>query len=397
MPMSGDDAGPSTGDGATTGAPGAPGAPAAPAAPWASTMSANQAAIWLADKRKILIITHTKIDGDAAGTSLALARALSLAARRGPEGSVMVRPLYHGPKPRWAKEAIDDTKVRWVEQEGLPPADGEWGDPDAIVVVDTGSWSQVEYAKPLLTGKAGRTLIIDHHRHGDADMAERRVIDTSAAAACQPVAEICTRLLGVASPAALPVEVATPLYMGIATDTGWFKHASTDAPVLRLAADLIEAGVDAAAIYTMIEQREQASRLKLMARALSSIEYLAGGQASVMTIHMRDIEECRASPGETGGFLDLAQTVESVRVACLLTEAPPEGGAGPITKISLRSKPGPGLIDVNDICRKFGGGGHRQAAGARLKVGMDEAKRLVSAAILDALKEPPLRPEGARR
>jgi phosphoesterase RecJ-like protein len=350
-------------------------------------MTIDEAAAWLAEKRKILIITHTKIDGDAAGTTLALARALGLAARRRPEGSVMVRPLYHGPKPRWAKEAIGETKVRWVEQEGLPPADGEWGDPDAIVVVDTGSWSQVEYARPLLAGRAERTLIIDHHRHGDAEIGAQRVIDVGAAAACQPVAAMCTRLLGVESPAALPVEVATPLYMGVATDTGWFKHASTDAAVLRLAADLIEAGVDAAGLYTLIEQREQASRLKLMARALASIEYLAGGKALIMAIHMRDIEECRASPGETGGFLDLAQTVESVRVACLFTEAPPEGGAGPITKISMRSKPGGGLVDVNEICRKFGGGGHRQAAGARLKIGMEEAKRVVSAAIVEAVKQ----------
>lgn len=353
---------------------------------WGSTVTIAEAAQWLRDKRKVLILTHTKIDGDAAGTSLALARALRLAAMRTPAGSVMVRPLYHGPRPRWSAEIVGDTKVRWVEQEGLPPADGEWGDPDAIVVVDTGSWSQVEFAKPLLEGRSARTLIVDHHRQGDPAIADRRVVEVSAAAACQPIAELCVKLLGLSSAAELPLEVATPLYLGIATDTGWFKHASTDAAVLRLAADLLEAGVDAARLYTLIEQRELASRLRILGRALASMEYLAGGQASVMTIFLRDIEECRASPGETGGFLDLAQTVESVRVAALLTEAPPEGGSGPITKISLRSKAGEGLVDVNEICRKFGGGGHKQAAGARLKLGMDEAKRQVIAAISEALK-----------
>lgn len=360
---------------------------AAPAAgTWDSTLTIEQAAEWLRDKRKVLIVTHTKIDGDAAGSSLALARALRLTAINSPAGSLMVRPLYHGPRPRWASEVIGDTKVRWIEQEGLPPPDGEWGDPDAIVVVDTGSWTQVEFAKPLLTGRADRTLIIDHHRHGDADIATNRLIETSAAAACQPMAALCVRLLGLSGPTELPLEIATPLYLGVATDTGWFKHASTDASVLRLAADLLEAGVDAPRIYTIVEQREQPSRLKIMARALGSLEYLAGAQASVMTITLKDIEECRAAPGETGGFLDLAQTVESVRVAALITEAPPEGGAGPVTKISLRSKPGPNLIDVNEVCRKFGGGGHRQAAGARLKLGLDEAKRQVIAAITESLK-----------
>lgn len=358
----------------------------APANTWHSTLTPDQAADFLRDKRKVLIITHTKIDGDAAGTTLALARALRLSTMNAPAGSLMVRPLYHGPKPRWAGEVIGDTKVRWIEQESLPPRDGEWGDPDAIIVADTGSWSQVEFAKPILEGRAERTLIIDHHRHGDADIATRRIIQTSAAAACQPVADLCVRLLGVTGPAQLPVEVATPLYLGIATDTGWFKHASTDAAVHRLAADLLEAGVDGPALYTLIEQRELPSRLKILARALSSMEYFAANQASIMTIYMRDIEECRASPGETGGFLDLAQTVESVRVAALITEAPPEGGAGPITKISLRSIFFFTQKTAYEICRTFGGGGHKQAAGARLKVGVEEAKRQIIAAITDALK-----------
>ncbi|MCA9286976.1 MAG: DHH family phosphoesterase [Phycisphaerales bacterium] len=352
---------------------------------WTSTVSADQAAAWLADKRKLLLVTHTKIDGDAAGSTLALARALRLAAMRTPNGSVMVRPLYHGPRPRWAAEVVGETKVRWIEQEGLPPADGEWGDPDAIVVVDTGSWSQIEFAKPLLEGRADRTLVIDHHRHGDAEIGTRRLVETHSAAVCQPVADLCVRLLGVSGPAELPLEIATPLFLGIATDTGWFKHASTDARVLRLAADLREAGVDAAWLYSLVEQRERPSRLRLLAKAFSSLEFFAGEQACVMTIFMRDIEDAHANPGETGGFLDLAQTVESVRVAALLTEAPPEGGAGPITKISLRSKAGPDLIDVNDICRRFGGGGHKQAAGARIRLPMDEARKQVMAAITEAL------------
>lgn len=364
----------------------APGEPAPPTAEaWAPSISINAAAQWLLDKRKILLLTHTKLDGDAAGSTLAIARALRLAAMRTPEGSLMVRPIYHGPRPRWAAEIVGDTKVRWAEQEGLPPADGEWGDPDAIVVADTGSWSQVEFARPLLSGRADRTLIVDHHRQGNADMASRRIIEVGAAAACQPAADLCVRLLGVSGPASLPLEVATPLYLGLATDTGWFKHASTNSAVLRLAADLLDAGVDAAAIYSLVEQRESPSRLRLLARALLSIEYIAGGRASVMTIHLRDIEDCRSSPGETGGFLDLAQTVETVRVVALLTEAPPDGGTGPITKISLRSKPGPGLIDVNEICRRFGGGGHRQAAGARIRASVEDARRQVSEAITEAL------------
>lgn len=356
------------------------------ATPWTSNTTPDAAAAWLADKRTVLILTHTKIDGDAAGSSLALARALRLATMNSPEGSLLVRPLYHGPRPRWAPEVVGQTKVRWVEQEGLPPKDGEWGNPDAIVVVDTGSWNQVEFAKPLLEGRADRTLIIDHHRHGDAEIAVHRLIDTSAAAACQPIAQVCCRILGLASPAQLPLEVATPLYLGIATDTGWFKHASTDAPVHSLAADLLAAGVDGAALYTLVEQRESPSRLRLLARALSSLEYFAANQASVMTIFLRDIEESHANPGETGGFLDLAQTVETVRVAALLTEAPPSGGEGPITKISLRSKAGPNPIDVNKVCQQFGGGGHKQAAGARIKVPMAEAKKQVMAAITEALR-----------
>ena len=109
------------------------------------------------------------------------------------------------------------------------------------------------------------------------------------------------------------------------------------------------------------------------------------GRVALMTLRLSDFEACRAGPGDSSGFADRALSIESVLVACVLTEAV-EGGEGgsartTLSKVSMRSKDGPGAVDVNEAARRVGGGGHARAAGARLRVPMEEAR----AAVLGAL------------
>lgn len=339
---------------------------------WGSTATVGAIAGWLKGKRGVVVVTHGKPDGDALGSTAAVARALRLA-------GVPARCWYAGPMPEWAGVLLGDTPWGLVERDGQPEG------VDGVVVLDTGSWSQLEMVKPLIEKVGGETALLDHHLHGDDAVSGRRVVVPTAAAVCEPAAELCAALLNVSGPSRLPEAVATPLYLGLATDTGWFRFSNVTPGTLRLAADLIQAGVDHSGLYRLVEQRDKPSRLKLMARALESMEFVGGGRIAVSLLTRKDFEESRASAAETGGFADLALSIEAVLVSAVLTETEPASASGDhVTKVSMRSKPGPDAVDVNAVCMTLGGGGHARAAGVKLGVGLMQARARVIRALEEA-------------
>lgn len=350
-----------------------------PPGSWRSTVSVNEMADWIGSMRTAVLLTHVKPDGDAMGSTLALARAINLSRRT--TGAVSAAECwYASPMPEWSSHLTGTTKCRVIEPG--QPTPGSF-DPEAVIICDTGSWSQLEPFRAFIEERLERTAIIDHHLQGDPEVADHRLVDTTAAAAAQPVAGVCCRLLGVGSPAELPVEVATPLYVGLATDTGWFRHSNVDARVMRLGADLLEAGADHVALMEMIEQRDRPSRLRLMHRALGSLELVPGKHLAVMSLTTADFRESGAAPGESGGFIDIPRTVPSIRVTALLTEQ--EDAKGVFTKVSMRSKPtgwdGKEPVDVNAVCQTFGGGGHARASGARIRAPLAEARTMLVEAV----------------
>lgn len=335
--------------------------------------TASEAAAWLAGARRVIITTHFKADGDAVGAGLGLARAL-----RHRDPGVEVEFWLSGVLPDFLPEVVGDTL--WRHLDGKPPNPSDL--PDAVVVVDTGAWSQLGAAEEFLRGRAADTLIIDHHLSGDAEMADRRIVDAGAASAAQLVAGVACELLGCQA-AALPEPVATPLYLGTATDTGWFRHSNVTPAVFRLAADLVEAGVPHTELFRIVEQRDTPGRVRLYGRALASLELLDAGRVALMTLTEADFKGAGAHPGDTGGFADRLLAIETVLVSVVLNESHDHDGK-PVTKLSLRSKPGPSAIDVNVVASSLGGGGHARAAGARHQGTLPEAR----AALLGALGIP---------
>jgi len=345
---------------------------------WTTNTTAEEMAAWLRTRRRILLLTHQKSDGDAAGSMAALGRALIDA------GVPEVTGLIAGPAPGWFDRVMDGVRVLHTETGGIQTLADEGIEPDGIVVQDTGSRSQLEPFMGLLEGRAEIAAIIDHHLSGDGDLASRRLIETSAAAVCEVSARVACALLSRDDPSGLPGDVAQPLYLGLATDTGWFRHSNVTPAVHRLAASLLEAGADGAALYALVAQTERPSRLRLMARVLDSLEMHADGRIAVLCATSEDFSAARAGPGETGGMVDLGLTVEGVSVSVLLTEVTHES-AEPLTKVSLRSASAPASgppVDVNVVAGTVGGGGHARAAGARLRAPIDQAK----ARILEALE-----------
>jgi phosphoesterase RecJ-like protein len=349
---------------------------------WSTNATLDQIGKALRAAGSVVVTTHAKPDGDAAGSTLALARSLGHA-------GIPSHIWAVGPLPRWMAELCPPTGVReFAPGRPMQPTDGRPAapiDPDLCMIVDTGSWAQLAELRPWLEKRADRTIILDHHLHGDAAVATRRYVDPTCASATQALAMLCVDLCGVASAAKLPLNVAEPLYLGLATDTGWFRYSSVTPATLRLAADLIEAGVDHTRLYGFIEQQDVASRWQLLGRALSTLELhsvRAPDDAATMSLTLADFDSTGADRNDTSGFADMLLTVASVQVAAVLTENPVNPGEPPLTKYSLRSKPGPSAVDVNKVCQRLGGGGHARAAGAKTRLDLTAAKH----ALLEALK-----------
>lgn len=353
---------------------------------WRSTTSLQELSHWLRDCRRIVVLTHQKPDGDAVGSTIALVRALNLSSPFG--ATPRAEAWYAGPFPPWLDDVRGHTPIFRLEDKAPPP---DHIDPEAVVILDTGSWTQLEPFADWIRKRLDSTAIVDHHVQGDSDVANLRVIETGAAAACQPVAELCRHILGVPSLSKLPAEIATPLYLGLATDTGWFRHSNVDKRVMTTAGELIDAGAEHVRLYQLIEQRESPGRLRLLARALASLELVPlnnkGQHIAFMSLANRDFADSGAEPGESGGFVDFGQSIPSVQVTVLLTDvnSTNSNGTKTLTKISMRSKPesAPGAlaIDVNAAAKELGGGGHIRAAGARLERPLEETKAAVLAAI----------------
>ena len=305
----------------------------------------------------VVIVTHHKPDGDALGTSLGLHRALRL---KGVESRIVLS----GPiDPNLLKTTGPEDRVERLEQ--LESADA-LGEPDVVAVVDTGAWTQLETLADWLRARTDRIVGIDHHARGGS-VAGRRIVDTSCASATQALVPVLD---------AMGVELrdgdlADPLFLGLATDTGWFRFSSAGPEVYRLAARLMEAGADKDAIYARVEQNASPSRLAMQARALSSMRFVDHGAVVVMKLGLEDFAETGANLEELAGIVNTPLEIGSVSASVLLTEA--ESGR---TKMSFRSKPADeagAFMDVNELAARFGGGGHVHAAGARLDLDLEAA------------------------
>lgn len=324
------------------------------------TSHGNASAAEVADRlrgaKSVVILTHTKPDGDAIGSSIGLARALQHA------GCDLALPIYEGPWGQRFDDLIDTTRTEHVSPSVM--ASDEVAKADLVVVVDTCSWGQLVESEPYLADRADRCIVIDHHIRANPEIATMRYVDPSAAAACQMVAKVAVHLLNLDSPAYLPTDVAAPLYVGLGTDTGWFRHSNTTAAVHRLAADLIQTGIPRERLYASVEQSDSLARLKLAGRALGSLRLVNNGRGAIMILKKSDYADCGAGYDEGGGLTDLVGTTGVIRAVALLHEVSDE-----LTKVSFRAKSGGSMpdVDVNSIANQLGGGGHFHAAGAKVK------------------------------
>lgn len=357
---------------------------ASPAAPYTGNADAPEIAARFRAAKRAVVTTHAKPDGDAVGSLLA---ALRMLRHCGAEAQGwLVGPVDIALRSFLAGERIGDPR------EALPESE-----PDLVVVVDTGSWSQLDAMAEWVCARAAKTVLVDHHRGGDPAVAALRLIDPGCASTTQVLLRV-TDALGIdlagGTGAAAPGEAAPPgpvlraedasgsiaeaLFIGLATDTGWFRFSNADAAVFETAARLLRAGVAKDRLYRQIEETARPERLRLLARALASLELRAGGRASVMVLTRDDFERSGGGAEDLSGLINEPMSIGSVEMSVLVSESEP----GTI-KLSFRSKPplrpGGPFIDVNAFAATYGGGGHVHAAGAK--------QRGTLAAVLERLRQ----------
>ncbi|WP_428938443.1 DHH family phosphoesterase [Fontivita pretiosa] len=319
----------------------------------------------LAASRRVLLTTHVRPDGDAIGTTAALALAMR---KVGVESEVLL--LSHLPTKYafvYSENQIiyHDVEKGWPERFGFERF-------DVLLVADTGTWSQLPGLRQRVEPLSMPKIVIDHHLTQE-DWAELKLVIPEAAAAGEIAAELIELW-----PIPIDQAIATALFVAIASDTGWFQFANTRPFTHRLAATLIEKGVDTDRIYQLLYQNERVERVALQTRAMQSLELLADGRLAVMRLSRQDFADTRASVPDTENLVNVPLQIRTVQVSVLVVE-PPE--PGPV-RVSLRSK---GQIDVARFAEEFGGGGHARAAGLKLHTSLQEARDRVVEALLSRM------------
>lgn len=310
---------------------------------------------------RVLCLTHARPDGDAVGSVLGMRALLSGMGIK----VTAVLPDSAGPRYDWLMGAdpprLWDADEQYVRQQQF----------DAVVIVDTCAARQLEPMMPFLESLQVPRIVIDHHATRDV-VADVLLIDETAAAATQLVYEW-------AKAVNLPVgeQAATLLFAGLATDTGWFRFSSVDDRCLRVAEALVRAGAKPSRIYEQLYNQEPERRLRLLGAMLESLEVRAGGKLAIVQLDRAAFERAGAGPGDTEEMVNEPQKIAGVDAALLFVEQ--DDG---VIRISLRSKGG---VDVAAVASEYGGGGHRQAAGARMKGTLAAVRERVVADVERAL------------
>lgn len=314
-------------------------------------MTIKEAAALLRGHNHILILTHRRPDGDTVGCGAALCVAL--------------RQLG---KTAWMLYNPDITDTNGVYAQGLwAPEDFV---PEFVVAVDIAARSLFFPGSEQYIDRVD--LTVDHHPSQEF-FAAQTCLEADKAACGEIVYEICQEL-GEITP-----QVALPLYAAISTDTGCFVYANTTANTHRVAAALMDTGIDYFSVNKRHFRTKSRKRLALEADLLSHMEFFHEGKGVFMSVPLSLMEKIGATENDAEDLSTLANLVEGVDCGAVLRELKPD-----VWKLSLRTGAN-GRVNATEACRLLGGGGHAMAAGATVEGTLPEVKEKILAAI-DAVK-----------
>ncbi len=308
---------------------------------------------------RICLVTHVNPDGDGLGSEVAM---LHLLRARGADVSI-TNPTPTPPRFDFLFSDIPDADrsaqaVKTIRQAGL------------ILVLDISDLSRLGNLASAVAERGVPVACIDHHISSGTLPPGPRLVDPTAAATGELVAELAHQLHW-----PVPLPAARALYVALVTDTGGFRFSNTRPHTLRMAADLLEAGVDPEQIYLDVYAGSPEGRPRLLADVLQTLVVEVPPGLAWVTVPSGALERHGVDPDDLDGVVEHARSIRGVRLALLFREM-----SGGRIKVSFRSVGG---VDVAELARRFGGGGHAKAAGAAIGGMMAE----VQPQVLEAARE----------
>ena len=305
--------------------------------------------------RRFCVVGHQMPDGDCVGSQLALVMAL---VNRGYEAV------------SWNQDPLPG-KLKFLNFDDLYSQPRPHQSFDCVIAVDSANPERLGAVNSYIQDR--RLLInIDHHasntRYGDLNWVESGVPSSG---------ELVYRLLKSARWKIRP-EIANCLFTAISTDSGSFQYPTTRPSTFRFAGELVAKGADLATICDEVYQSYSLSRVKLLKHVYNHFKLTNENRIAYFWLRPKDFQRTGASRNDIEGLIDHIRDIEPVVVACLFEEIEPE-----CIRVSLRSKSSE--IDVNAIAKRFGGGGHKAAAGAKVQGRSMTIQRRVVKAIREAL------------
>ncbi|HEX9023907.1 MAG TPA: bifunctional oligoribonuclease/PAP phosphatase NrnA [Geobacteraceae bacterium] len=300
----------------------------------------------IAQSRTFLVTTHESPDGDAVGSTLALAGYLR---RLGKEVTV----YYSDPLP----DLYTFLPFSNTVQRSIPA-----GHYDICFVLDVGELNRAGKELGAFRG-IGKMINIDHHLHCER-FGAINFIDSGACA----TGALVYRLIRAAGHK-IDYDIALCIYTAVITDTGSFRYSNANPEAFAIAGEMVATGVNAWYVAEKLYECQPRERLALLALALSTLEVSGRGDFAAVTVTRDMYAKSGANPELTDGFVNYPRSIRGVEVAIFFREL--EVG---LFKVGFRSK---GKVDVSALAKAFGGGGHHNAAGCTVVGPLDEIKRKV--------------------
>jgi phosphoesterase RecJ-like protein len=305
---------------------------------------------------RFAILSHVRPDGDALGSQLGLALSLSKLGK-----TVMLRN----------EDGLLEKYSFLPGGEFLQTPQGEPQDFDVAIALDTATQARLGTATELVRS-AKIWINIDHHpsNPGYGDLV---YIDSTAPATGQILFELIQSQ-------GLPMDaaIAENLFVAISTDTGSFQYPNTTARTFEIGAELVRVGVDVGRVSQLLYESYPRRRTELLRELLGTMRFEANGQIACFSLSLKVAAELGVKPEDNEGLIDHLRAIQGVIVAIFFEELA-EGKV----RVSMRSKNE--RVDVSAICQKFGGGGHKLAAGARVRGTLAEVEQKILKAICDVI------------
>lgn len=291
------------------------------------------------------MLPHVNADGDAIGSCLALREIIiSLGGR----ATVLLEENLH-----------DTLEFLNGETEVYSGDSGKIY--DFAAAVDCGDLNRLGERAEIFTGAAS-TICIDHHATNPGNFAEFEYIDGNAAATAEIIFDIAKK-----AKVKMNMALAGYIYTAIVTDTGGFRYSNTTAKTMNIAAELLSFGVDGADICTKVFENKKYAQFKIEAKAINTAEFYHNKTVAMVLITEDMLKEAEADYGDADAVSGILRGIEGVLVAVVIKEKDGK------SKISMRSK----NVDISELCREMGGGGHKYAAGAEMDKTPLESREMV--------------------